>query len=64
MNITRRNLLKGVITSSGVASLGALSAATWMAGGFERLAAANDLTDYKALVCVYLNGGNDSNNNC
>jgi uncharacterized protein (DUF1501 family) len=62
MKITRRNLLKGAITSSGVASLGAMGAATWLTGGFEQLASADDLTDYKALVCVYLNGGNDSNN--
>jgi len=62
MKISRRGLLKGAFNSAGLASIGALGAATWLEGGFHQLANADDLTDYKALVCIYLNGGNDSNN--
>ena len=62
MNISRRGLLKGIFNSSGAICVGALGTATWLEGAFHQLATADDLSDYKALVCIYLAGGNDSNN--
>lgn len=48
---TRRDFLK---LSTGLAALGLM--------GLGRTARAATASDYKALVCVYLNGGNDGNN--
>jgi uncharacterized protein (DUF1501 family) len=62
MKIKRRELLKGVFNSGGAICLGALGTASWLEGAFTQLATADDLSDYKALVCIYLAGGNDSNN--
>lgn len=55
--ITRRELI-----GMGVRSLGLLAAGGCM-GRFSRLyAAASETTDYRALVCIFLLGGNDGNN--
>jgi len=59
MNSTRRKFLHSGLS---IAGMGAIGASTWLAGGVGELANANDLGDYKALVCVFLNGGNDGNN--
>ncbi len=52
--LTRRRFLKQV---GGVAGSSALATAL----GMQKWAAAAPLTDYKALVCVFLYGGNDGN---
>ncbi|MCE2989800.1 MAG: DUF1501 domain-containing protein [Nitrosomonadaceae bacterium] len=55
--ITRRRLLKSI------ASAGAVSAAGTFEGlGLSAALAQTAPTDYKALVCVFLFGGNDANN--
>jgi len=56
MNLSRRHFLgqTGALTASALAA----SLGRW---GIES-ASAQALTDYKALVCVFLFGGNDSNN--
>ena len=59
MNFSRRQFLNSGLS---MASIGALGTSAWLAGGMGELASADDLGDYKALVCVYLNGGNDGNN--
>ena len=59
MSLNRRTILKSGIS---LASVGALGTTAWLEGGMGELANADDLGDYKALVCVYLNGGNDGNN--
>lgn len=56
MNLSRRNFL-------GLAgSLGAVGASQVAGFDLSSLAQASDFSDYRALVCIYLNGGNDSNN--
>ncbi len=55
-NPQRRDFLK---LSAGLAYLGMSGISL---GLFPRLASASTVTDYKALVCVNLNGGNDGNN--
>jgi uncharacterized protein (DUF1501 family) len=56
-NITRRELLR-----MGARSLGFLAAGGCL-GRFSRLyAAASETTDYRALVCIFMLGGNDGNN--
>lgn len=55
--LTRRSFLRSVCTAVGMTSLGAT------VFDLRRIAAAAPLAgDYKALVCVFLYGGNDSNN--
>ncbi len=55
--ITRRDLLR-----MGAQSLGFLAAGGCL-GRFSRLyAAASEINDYRALVCIFLLGGNDGNN--
>jgi uncharacterized protein (DUF1501 family) len=55
--LTRRSFLRSVCTAVGVTSL------TSTVFDLRRIAAAAPLAgDYKALVCVFLYGGNDSNN--
>ena len=55
--ITRRELLR-----MGARSLGVLTAGGFL-GRFSRLyAAAPDAADYRALVCIFMLGGNDGNN--
>lgn len=57
MTISRRHFLK-------TSGCGALSLAA-LASGIERFSLVNALaqgTGYKALVCIFLNGGNDGNN--
>ena len=54
----RRDFLK---LSAGLASLGVMSMGLGSAA-FPRTARAAQANDYKALVCVYLFGGNDGNN--
>ena len=58
MKVTRRDFLR----SSGCAAL----SATALASGIDRFglisAYAQGTTDYKALVCIFLSGGNDGNN--
>ena len=55
--VTRRSLLR-----MAAHSLGALGAASCM-GRLSRLyAASTEAADYKALVCIFLYGGNDGNN--
>lgn len=54
--LTRRDLLKlGVYSAATVGSWGTL-------GAFQRALAASDTRGYKALVCVFLLGGNDGHN--
>jgi uncharacterized protein (DUF1501 family) len=56
MNFNRRHFL-GLTGSLGVVG------ASQLAGlDLTNLANASDFSDYRALVCIYLNGGNDSNN--
>ena len=56
MTINRRHFL-GLTGSLGVVG------ASQLAGlDLANLATASDFSDYRALVCIYLNGGNDSNN--
>ncbi|HBY62415.1 MAG TPA: hypothetical protein DEH78_21540 [Solibacterales bacterium] len=50
MNINRRNFLRLLGMTGGLGQLGAISAH------------AQTASDYKALVCIFLFGGNDSNN--
>ena len=60
MSETRRRFL--------IKSCGALAGSAALAAGLERfglvgaLARSSDASDYKALVCVFLEGGNDGNN--
>ena len=55
--LTRRSFLRSACTAVGMTSLGAT------VFDLRRIAAAATLPgDYKALVCVFLYGGNDSNN--
>lgn len=56
MNLNRRHFL-GL-----TGSLGALGASQMAGFDLSNVANASDLSDYRALVCIYLNGGNDSNN--
>lgn len=59
MNTSRRDFFRRSL----IGSMGAGAAAT--VGGLNMLSDAApqcDLTDYKALVCIYLGGGNDANN--
>jgi uncharacterized protein (DUF1501 family) len=55
----RRGFLK---LSAGLASLGLMSMGLGLSLGLPRTARAAQAADYKALVCVYLFGGNDGNN--
>ncbi len=60
-NITRRNFLR----QAACAALGATAMVNTLAAlrlTSAAIAQGNDLDDYKALVCIFLNGGNDSNN--
>lgn len=54
---TRRNFLRNTVC----AALGAASVKATI-GDLRRIAAAAQSNDYKALVCVFLYGGNDGNN--
>lgn len=55
--VTRRHFLRSVCTAVGMTSLAST------AFDLRRIAAAAPLAgDYKALVCIFLYGGNDSNN--
>ncbi len=57
--INRRGFLKGATCSGlGIGGLGALTQLRLL----NSAVAQTPLTDYKALVCVYMNGGNDSFN--
>ena len=58
-NPQRRGFLK---LSAGLASLGMMSMGLGLSLGGMREAQAAAASDYKALVCVYLFGGNDGNN--
>lgn len=53
MNHTRRHLLQGISASATIASLSQIGINS---------AFAQSATDYKALVCVFMFGGNDGNN--
>ncbi|MGZ8217915.1 DUF1501 domain-containing protein [Methylomagnum sp.] len=55
----RRDFLK---LSAGLASLGVMSMGLGLSAAFPRTARAATAGDYKALVCIYLFGGNDGNN--
>ena len=57
----RRNFLK---MSARLAALGLTGLGAWPARSFfaREVSAAAQVTDYKALVCIYMFGGNDSNN--
>ncbi|MEE9326125.1 MAG: DUF1501 domain-containing protein [Cocleimonas sp.] len=55
-NLDRRNFLKLLAKGGGAAAFGHLSLLN------ESLAASENLSGYKALVCVFLRGGNDSFN--
>ena len=61
MHVTRREF----ILQTCQACLGYAAGAAAFAAGIERFALINALaqgTDYRALVCVFLAGGNDGNN--
>jgi uncharacterized protein (DUF1501 family) len=58
-NPNRRGFLR---LSAGLASLGMMSMGLGLSLGVSRAARAAPINDYKALVCVYLFGGNDGNN--
>ena len=56
--ITRRRLLKGIAGAGAVSAMGTLDGL----GLSAALAQTAPMNDYKALVCVFLSGGNDANN--
>ena len=56
--ITRRRLLKAIAGAGAVSATGTLDGL----GLSAALAQTAPVTDYKALVCVFLFGGNDANN--
>ncbi len=56
--ITRRRLLKAIASAGAVSATGTLEGL----GLSAALAQSAPVTDYKALVCVFLFGGNDANN--
>lgn len=56
--ITRRRLLKGIASAGAVSAAGAIEGL----GLSAALAQTAPVSDYKALVCVFLFGGNDANN--
>ena len=56
--VTRRRLLKGIIGAGAVSATGTIDGL----GLSAALAQAAPISDYKALVCVFLFGGNDANN--
>ena len=56
--ITRRRLLKGIASAGAVSAVGTLDGL----GLSAALAQTAPMSDYKALVCVFLYGGNDANN--
>jgi len=62
MKITRRGLFKSIFKATSYASIGTIGLASWLESGFQQVASADDLSDYKALVCLNLIGGNDGNN--
>jgi uncharacterized protein (DUF1501 family) len=53
--MTRRRFLRALSTGGAVYALGRTPGTVW-----AQSAAVNGFSDYKALVCVYLTGGNDS----
>src|ERR1700678_1112302 len=59
-NISRRDFIRRVACAGvGTAAMtSAISQLRWM----NAAVAQSNITDYKALVCIFLQGGNDSNN--
>jgi uncharacterized protein (DUF1501 family) len=55
--ITRRRLLQGIASAGAVSAMGTLEGM-----GLANALAQTTPTDYKALVCIFLFGGNDANN--
>lgn len=56
---TRRQLLKSLGAMGGLAALGPLGQGVFMR---QAMAAAPTFSDYKAMVCIFMYGGNDSYN--
>ena len=55
----RRDFIRSLLSASAVGALGSVGQLTLMR---EAVAAAPEFDDYKALVCIFLYGGNDSFN--